>query len=142
MKFINKKDFADRARNVIGGFLERDGNKIIKNKYGEYVWKKEMAGLTTSKIRNLLSMTNSLYNQALHVRGDVLDDDIIHDIQYLKMRFAYESGREPAVEKFVKAAHIMKCLNEIGDSKDELLLFCNYMESLVAYHKYYGGRDK
>ena len=33
----------------------------------------------------------------------------------------------------------MKCLNEIGNSKEELLLFCNYMESLVAYHKYYGG---
>lgn len=142
MKLINKTNFADRARSVIGKFLETDGNKIIKNKYGEYMWKKEFAGLTTSKIRNLLSLTNALYNQALHIRGDVLSEDIIHDIQYLKMRFAYESGRERAVEKFVKAAHIMECLNEIGDSKDELLLFCNYMESLVAYHKYYGGRDK
>ena len=139
MELINKVNFADRARNVIVRFLEKDGNKIIKNKYGEYVWKKEMKDLTTSKIRNLLSMTNALYNQALHIRGDVLDEDIMHDIQYLKMRFAYESGRERAVKEFVDKAGIMKCLNEIGNSKDELLLFCNYMESLVAYHKYYGG---
>ena len=139
MELINKTNFADRAKSVIVRFLEKDGNKIIKNKYGEYVWKKEMKDLTTSKIRNLLSMTNALYNQALHVRGDVLDEDIMHDIQYLKMRFAYESGREPAVKEFVNKAGIMKCLNEIGNSKDDLLLFCNYMESLVAYHKYYGG---
>ena len=137
MELINKTNFADEAGKAIRRLVERDKENKPKMRDGKYQFR-----LTTSKIRNLLSMTNSLYNQALHIRGDVLDDDIIHDIQYLKMRFAYESGRESAVEKFVKAAHIMKCLNEIGDSKDELLLFCNYMESLVAYHKYNGGRDK
>lgn len=136
MELINKTNFADEAEKAIRRLVERDKENKPKIIDGKYQFK-----LTTSKIRNLLSMTNALYNQALHIRGDVLDEDIIHDIQYLKMRFAYESGREPVVEKFVKAAHIMKCLKEIGDSKEELLLFCNYMESLVAYHKYYGGRD-
>ena len=137
MELINKVNFADRARNVIGSLAKKDKktNERIKTPNGFKF------DLTTSKIRNLLSMTNSLYNQALHIRGDKLDDEIIHDIQYLKMRFAYESGREPAVKEFVNKAGIMKCLNEIGDSREELLLFCNYMESLVAYHKYYGGRD-
>ena len=136
MELINKTNFADRARNVIGALAKKDRktNERIKLPDGKFKF-----DLTTSKIRNLLSMTNSLYKQALHIRGDVLDEDIIHDIQYLKMRFAYESGREPAVKDFVNKAGIMKCLNEIGNSKEELLLFCNYMESLVAYHKYYGG---
>ena len=136
MELINKTNFADRARNVIGTLAKKDRktNERIKLPDGKFKF-----DLTTSKIRNLLSMTNALYNQALHIRGDVLDEDIIHDIQYLKMRFAYESGREPAVKEFVNKAGIMKCLNEIGNSKEELLLFCNYMESLVAYHKYYGG---
>lgn len=136
MELINKVNFADRARNVIGALAKKDKktNERIKLPDGKYKF-----DLTTSKIRNLLSMTNALYNQALHVRGDALDEDIMHDIQYLKMRFAYESGREPAVKELVNKAGIMKCLNEIGNSKDELLLFCNYMESLVAYHKYYGG---
>lgn len=134
MELINKVNFADRARNVIGSLAKKDRDKKPIMRDGKYQF-----SLTTSKIRNLLSMTNSLYNQALHIRGDKLDEEIIHDIQYLKMRFAYESGREPAVKEFVSKAGIMKCLNEIGDSREELLLFCNYMESLVAYHKYYGG---
>ena len=134
MELINKINFADEAGKAIRKLVERDKENKPKIIGGKYQFK-----LTTSKIRNLLSMTNALYNQALHIRGDVLDEDIMHDIQYLKMRFAYESGRERAVKEFVDKAGIMKCLNEIGNSKDELLLFCNYMESLVAYHKYYGG---
>ena len=142
MKLINKTNFADRARSVIYKFLEKDENNKPKKQHGKYVWKREFADLTTSKIRNLLSMTNALYNQALHIRGDVLDEDIIHDIQYLKMRFAYESGRERVVKKFIEDAEIMDYIDEIGPSKENLLLFCNYVESLVAYHKYFGGRDK
>lgn len=130
MQELTKTNFANLAEKVINGMIETDrrGQKKIS--------------LTTSKIRNLLSMVNVLYNNAKQTRSEVLEDDILHDIQYLKMRFAYESGRDNVVADFVKAAGIMAYIDNIGTSKEKLLLFCNYMEALVAYHRFYGGRER
>ncbi|MBQ3400147.1 MAG: type III-A CRISPR-associated protein Csm2 [Lachnospiraceae bacterium] len=33
-------------------------------------------------------------------------------------------------------------IDKIGESRENALLFCRYMESLIAYHKFYGGRDR
>ena len=130
MQALTKSNFADQADKVIQSMIELDkrGNKHIR--------------LTTSKIRNLLAMTNVLYNHARQKKNEVLDENLLHEIQYLKMRFAYESGREKDVEIFVKKAEIMQHINAIGQSREQLLLFCNYMESLVAYHRYHGGKDR
>ena len=130
MQDLTKINFADQADKVIQSMIEIDkrGNKHIR--------------LTTSKIRNLLAMTNVLYNHARQKKNEVLDENLLHEIQYLKMRFAYESGREKDVEIFVKKAEIMQHINAIGQSREQLLLFCNYMESLVAYHRYHGGKDR
>ena len=85
MQELTKTKFADQAEKVMQSMIEIDkrGNEQIR--------------LTTSKIRNLLSMTNVLYNHARQKKNEVLDEDLQRDIQYLKMRFAYESGREPEV---------------------------------------------
>ena len=123
MQELTKTNFADQAEKVMQSMIESDrGNKQIR--------------LTTSKIRNLLSMTNVLYNHARQKKNEVLDEDLQRDIQYLK------SGREPEVKKFVEKAEIMKHMQAIGKSREKLLLFCNYIESLVAYHRFYGGRDR
>ena len=129
MEALTKLNFADLAENVVKSMIytDRKGNQKID--------------LTTSKIRKLLSMTNVLYNQAAHNLNPKLSEDIQKDVQYLKMRFAYEAGREPKdVKPFVDKAHILDYINVIGDSRDKLVLFCNYIEALVAYHKYYGGK--
>lgn len=57
--------------------------------------------LTTSKIRNILSMVSELYTDAQHSREDKLDADMVSRVQYLKMRIAYEAGRERSVKDFV-----------------------------------------
>ena len=129
MEALTKLNFADLAEKVIESMLYTDkrGNKKID--------------LTTSKIRKLLSMTNVLYNQASQDLNPKLSEDIQKDIQYLKMRFAYEAGREPKeVKPFVEKAKILQYIDDIGDSRDKLILFCNYIEALVAYHRYHGGK--
>ena len=42
----------------------------------------------------------------------------------------------------MKEAEIIDLLKEIGQSKKNYLLFSNYMEALVAFHKFYGGQDQ
>lgn len=98
--------------------------------------------LTTSKIRNILSMVSDVYNRVLHTNGQEIDNETRSKIVYMKMRIAYEVGRDPkSLNDFVREANLLQYIDEIGSSKEKAIVFCQYMESLVAYHRYYGGKD-
>ena len=120
----------------------QDAEEVIRN----LASKKDRSGrpqmVTTSKIRNLLSMTNEIYNEVRMLREEKLNENIRGQINYLKIRFVYEAGRDPQVKDFVESAKILPCIEEIRDSRERYLLFGRYMEALVAYHRYYGGKDK
>ena len=126
---LTETGYVAKAENVMKSIVVKDRNG------------KSKIELTTSKIRNLLSMISDIYNDVTHVSEDHLSDDIISRIQYLKMRFAYEAGREREVMNLVEKAEIFQALDEIGNDRKQLILFCHYMEALVAYRKFYGEKD-
>ena len=97
--------------------------------------------LTTSKIRNLLSMISTLYDEVRRERAEKLSDEEQSRIQYIRLHFAYEAGRDNKVKDFVNEADIFAHIRDIGDSKEKFLLFCKYMEALVAFHRFYGGKE-
>lgn len=122
---LNEENYVDKAQKVI---------EILAKNINEMV--------TTSKLRKLLSMTSDIYNDVLLCRNDKLDSSIVERINYLRIRFLYEAGRNRRdVGKFVEKAEILNCLAEIQGSKKRFILFNRYMEALIAYHKYYGGKD-
>lgn len=123
---LDKKSYVKQAENVICG-LSKDKNGNVR--------------ITTSQIRNLLTMTNELYNAVQHDTAERLSDEITGRTQYIKMRIAYNAGRDRNVKEFVENSEIMKYLDGVGDSRAELILVCHYMEALVAYHKYYRGEN-
>ena len=98
--------------------------------------------LTTSKIRKLLAMVSDMYTKAKRLKSDVLNSDWISKIQYFKMHTVYEAGRETAVKKFVEEAQLIEQIDKIKTDRKKLILFCHYMEALVAYRKFLGGRDE
>lgn len=130
MVVINNSNYVETAEKVIKSMIEKDK------------WGNEKIALSTSKIRNILSMISGLYNDVVMLREDKLSAEFVSRIKYIKMRFAYEAGREKTVKDFIDKAQIFKIMDSINDSTDDLILFCNYMEALVAYHKFYGGSDK
>lgn len=97
--------------------------------------------LTTSKIRNLLSMISSLYDEVRRSTSDKLTAEAMSQIQYIRLHFAYEAGRDKNVKAFVDEADILRHVKDIGESKAQFMLFCRYMEALVAYHRYHGGKE-
>ena len=99
--------------------------------------------VTTSKIRSLLAMTSDIYNETLNETGSKLPQRLCSRIEYLRVRFIYESGKdqEGKVKDFVETARILDILKEIRGEKENFLLFARYMEALVAFHKFYGGKD-
>ena len=126
---LDEKTYVDQAERAI---LELAKNK---DKRGNTRW------ITTSKIRNLLAMTADIYNDVL-TQKDVLTDVTSSRIEYLRIRFIYECGREPLVKQFVEQTKLLDAMKEIKNSRKQYILFTHYMEALVAYHKYYGGKDQ
>ena len=122
MAILTDENYVDKAERAIS-LLEKD-NK------GNYL-------LTTSQIRNLLSLCSSLF------------DELINDVSYLRVQFVYQSGRNSVkvnrqtffpVKDLVEKGQILEALKEIKD-RETLQRFCRYMEALVAYFKFYGGKD-
>lgn len=123
---LEKTNYVDRAEDVVNNLMRDKKNHLI---------------LTTSKIRNILSMISTIYNEVIHYPSDKLNEDIVERLKYLKMRFAYEAGREKAVKNLIEVAKIFEIIEWIGNDKQKCILFCKYMESIVAYHKFNGGKD-
>lgn len=128
---INEENYVEEAEKVI---------LRLKNKVNERNGR-TIPMVTTSKIRNLLAMTADIYNDVMNTTDDILDEDICSRIEYLRVRFIYESGREKQVKDFVTEAGLLDVLKDIKKSKKKYICFSRYMEALVAYHKYYGGKE-
>ena len=133
MKTINETNYVDKAEKAIRSLRD----KAEQQRRG----RGEPKIVTTSKIRNLLAMTADIYNQVMICQNDKLNDDLKGRIEYLRVRFMYECGREVLVKNFVEEADILPILKEIKGSKKNYILFSRYMEALIAFHKYYGGKD-
>lgn len=121
-------DYTTRAEKVIIDLQEKLGRK-----YDNF---------TTSKIRNILAMVSEIYNDVMVEPDENLSQEIQSRIEYMKVRLVYECGREPGVIKpFVQDAGLLNAISDIGSSRKKFIQFSRYMEALVAFHRFHGGRD-
>lgn len=97
--------------------------------------------LTTSKIRNILTLVSQIYNEVTIDRNDALSADIQDRVIYMKVRMAYEAGRERKVKEFIEKTELLEAINHIGSSREKFLRYAKYLEALVAYHCFLGGKD-
>lgn len=95
--------------------------------------------LTSTQLRNLLNLTSSIYDEA---RNQGIDA-VLDRVAYLRIQFIYQSGRNEAVKALVELAKIDLIIRNIQrkKSKELLIRLCHYMEALVAFFKYYGGKE-
>lgn len=106
-------------------------------------------GVKTNQIRKFLSAVNSVANK-VQMESDQLSSDLADEIQYLRIKLAYQAGREDLKKVHGDASeyglhYLQKILDEvikrIGNSKSEFEKFNKLVETIVAYHKFYGGED-
>lgn len=127
---INEKNYVDKAEEAIIRLSKKT------NSQG-----KPIAMVTTSKIRNLLSMAADIYNQVLGRDEAELPAELVSRIDYLRVRFIYEAGREAAVKSLIDEADLLNILKEINGDKNNYILFYHYMEALVAFKRYMNRND-
>ncbi len=123
---LTKTNYVDKAEEVIG--------KIAKGYKGNPL-------LTTSKIRSILVTSATIYDKVRRGKGPLTEDEIA-DVQFLRMKLVYEYGRdETGVRNFIDCANLIPEIKQINDDRDQLIIFCKYLEALVAYHRFVGGND-
>ena len=107
--------------------------------------------VTTSKIRNLLSLVTDIYNDESIRTEDKLKPDSVVKLNLMRVRVAYEYGRDNGesvgkdkvypMREFITQAHLREYLKGISTDRADLIRLAHYMEALVAFHRYLGGKE-
>lgn len=109
----------------------------------EDIMKDISKSITTSKIRGFLSLVSKVYNVESVRTEDTLLPESMDTIQMMRIRVVYEAGRDntDGVKRFLERSNILNYIKSIGDSRQKFITFARYMEALVAYHRFYGGKE-
>lgn len=114
--------------------------------------------VTTTQIRRFLTAVNQVSGKVEKWKQDkkvgsheALPEELQAQIKYLKVKIAYTIGREKASNKksnnlgkaelFFTESDLLGIIDSIGSDIKKYENFASYVEALVAFHKYYGGRD-
>lgn len=114
-------DYVDQAERIMRNLMEN--GKTVSN----------------SKIRKLLSLVSEIYNEENRSTEKELQEKNVVKINLMRVRVAYECGRDNAVKDFVAKTKLLEYLKGISRDRADLIRFAHYMEALVAYHRYLGG---
>lgn len=82
--------------------------------------------ITTSQLRNIFSLSKKAKRK--------------EDLYIIRPKLAYAYGRSDKLELKKLLFFLDKQIQNIKDDKD-VLSFQELFEAIVAYHKYYGGKD-
>ncbi len=115
----------------------------VKDKWGN------PSMVTTSQIRRFLTAVNTVTGKVEQYQNetgkkDVLSPELVAQVKFLKVKLAYQVGRDDKakhIKNFEKEADLMAAIDSIGDDVKKYEEFARYVEALVAFHKYYEGRD-
>lgn len=141
------EDVVERAEKVMKALKNESDGRNSQHQGGA---NHPVKMITVSQIRKFLTAVNSLTDKVerykvKHLKGGEpmleLSTDLAAEVKYLKVKLAYQSGREPSVKAFEKKAELLKEISGIGKDFNKYMSFARYVEALVAYHKYYGGKD-
>lgn len=102
---------------------------------------KHSPNITTSKIRNLFSLVSDIYNVENLRNEETLLPESQRRLSMMRIRVVYEYGRDSATKAFVIDTKLLEYMKDIGTSREKLIAFSHYMEALVAYHRYFGGKE-
>lgn len=114
-------------------------NEFVKRELFEILDGNKKGLITTSQIRKFLSAVNCLENKILNCEEE-LPQDIVNEIKYLKVKLAYQVGRDnknKGLRNFYN--EIEPLISQIGASKNNYTKVARYIEAIVAYHKFNGG---
>lgn len=104
-------------------------------------------GLTTNQIRKFLTAVNTLTNKITLYRHQQeqtreLSEDLAKEVRFLKVKLAYQVARgNKGVKRFAEDTQLKEYIDTVGTDLKEYMAFAQFVEALVAYHKFYGEKE-
>ena len=104
-------------------------------------------GLTTNQIRKFLTAVNTLTNKITLYRHQQeqtreLSEDLAKEVRFLKVKLAYQVARgNKGVKRFAEDTQLKEDIDTVGTDLKEYMAFAQFIEALVAYHKFYGEKE-
>lgn len=100
---------------------------------------KEFAHIKTNQIRNFFGAVNSVRQM---VKAGKNAEEIRRELILLQPKLAYAGGRKKEVKPFAEfMIDVIKSTVNAQKQDDAIKNFFAFVEALVAYHKFYDGRD-
>jgi len=107
--------------------------------------------LTMTKLRKFLTAVNSINNKVLAYQSQsgegkdlrVLPVDLANEIRYLEVKLLYQCGRDrdgKSIRDFADKAKLFERIREVGNDPKKFSEFAKFMEALVAFYKFKGGK--
>ena len=104
------------------------------------IFSEERNVISTSKLRNFLAMVSVIYDKELRSGKDTLSPDSISALMLMRVRLAYECGRDPGTKRFVEKTKMISYLKGVK-TKEDFMTYAHYLEAIIAYHRYFGGKE-
>lgn len=133
--FSGNRDYPRQAEELVPDFPKDYVD------FAENLMKTRFRQITTSKLRNILSLLMDVYNtEILRTEAELLEESKVK-LQMARIRIAYECGRDRNTKEFVEDAHLLPWLKAVGSSREQAIQYIHYLEAIVAYHRFWGGRE-
>lgn len=141
MEPVREKDFVLRAERVMQELSK------VEDRYGN----KSM--VTTTQLRRFLTAVNAvsgkiaLWQDREGGKAAELPIGLAAEVSYLWVKLAYQIGKatgqdQTNLKNFEAKADLAQEIKSIGKSPEKYEAFARYVEALVAFHKFYGGKEK
>jgi len=145
-----QRDQADRIGNLIksnlGSFSKEifeEGNAktlvLLSQVMGRYLKEK---GVTSSQIRNIFGYVKRI-DMGIDSKSTALDASTLKKLYLLSPKLAYvigRNGRNVGTALTVLKELFDKSIEKVGNNKEKFKTFMDLFESILSYHKFYGGK--
>lgn len=100
--------------------------------------------ITANQLRNILDLAMNMFNVESQRTEEKIADNTKGKILRTRVQIVYSAGRDGnrnPVKDFIDITKLLDYLEQVGDDRKKLLNWIHYLEALVAYHRYYGGKE-
>jgi CRISPR-associated protein Csm2 len=101
-----------------------------------------LRNMKTAQLRRFFGAIKSIERTIEDEKSEKAWDEVEAEFYLLKPKIAYAKGRKLIPEEFYQVLKVSLNKINIGSNEDKIenfKIFVKFLESIVAYHKFYGG---
>ncbi len=128
---------ADMERILHGSSLE---DVELLNKKADEIGKQiKNGGVSVSQIRNFFGELRRVQLELARQDGDQLQEKEYRQLMRLGTLLRYQAARHQVLKPLTET--IFMAIQSVGQDRKAFENFVDFVEAIVAYHRYYGGKN-